>query len=59
MSTVTVSLLATQGTCDVPYSYTQRDVLTTGDTVTYYLDDGVYRGVNSYNFTYNTKMKAF
>ncbi|KAL6641728.1 hypothetical protein ACP70R_019909 [Stipagrostis hirtigluma subsp. patula] len=47
---VTLTLLATQGTCDVPFSYYQEDVLTDGQKVVTEFDDGIYRGVNSYNF---------
>jgi hypothetical protein len=45
-------VLATQGTCNVPFSYYQEDVLTTGEKVVTKFDDGIYRGVNSYDFTY-------
>jgi len=55
MTTVKVSLLATRGSCDVPFSYSQRDTLTNGEQVTYTMDDGVYTGVNSFNFKYETK----
>ncbi|KAM7473270.1 hypothetical protein LguiB_020513 [Lonicera macranthoides] len=55
MSAVKLSLLATEGSCDVPFSYYQRDVLTNGEPVTYYMDDGVYTGVNSYNFKYESE----
>ncbi|KAM7500030.1 hypothetical protein LguiA_024444 [Lonicera macranthoides] len=54
MSKVKVSLFATMSSCDVPFSYRQRDVLVTGETVTYNLDDGVYHGVDSYNFRYES-----
>ncbi|CAL1377477.1 unnamed protein product [Linum trigynum] len=54
-SKMKVSLVATQGTCDVPFSYTQRDLLFDGTPVTYQKDDGVYTGVNSYNYQYQTK----
>ncbi|KAI8553380.1 hypothetical protein RHMOL_Rhmol05G0011200 [Rhododendron molle] len=57
MSKVTVSLLATQGSCDVPFSYTQRDTLMDGKQVIYNLDDGVYTGINSFNFFYETKQE--
>ncbi|TVU26942.1 hypothetical protein EJB05_29518, partial [Eragrostis curvula] len=46
---VKVSVVATQATCDIPFSYTQEDVLTTGETVKTTFNDGIYRGVNSYN----------
>lgn len=52
---VTVSVLATQGTCDVPFSYKQDDLLYTGEKVTYELKDGLYTGVNCYNLRYETK----
>ncbi|XP_022150379.1 uncharacterized protein LOC111018555 [Momordica charantia] len=57
MSTVIVSLLATKGTCDVPYSYTQCDTLINGETKIYEMDDGVYTGINCYNFKYEVKSK--
>ncbi|XP_023543607.1 natterin-1-like [Cucurbita pepo subsp. pepo] len=57
MSRVRVSLLATKGQCDVPYSYTQRDTLMNGDQVTNYYDDGIYTAVNCYNFKYETKQE--
>jgi hypothetical protein len=45
-------VLATQGTCNVPFSYYQEDVLTTGEKVVTKFDDGIYRGVNSYDFSF-------
>lgn len=54
MSTIRVSLFATMSSCDVPFSYTQRDVLVNGEPVTYNMDDGVYHGVESYNFRYES-----
>ncbi|CAI9109406.1 OLC1v1009222C1 [Oldenlandia corymbosa var. corymbosa] len=54
MSSVRVSMLATQGSCDVPFSYTQRDVLVNGRPVTYQKDDGLYTGVNSYQIDFAT-----
>ncbi|XP_038882401.1 uncharacterized protein LOC120073669 [Benincasa hispida] len=50
-----VTLLATMGTCDVPFSYTQRDVLRSGEQVITNCDDGVYIGANCYNFKYENK----
>ncbi|KAL6338355.1 hypothetical protein AAG906_018726 [Vitis piasezkii] len=52
---VTISMIATQGSCDVPFSYTQRDTLTDGQNVVYNMDDGVYVGVNCFNVEYQTK----
>ncbi|KAM5581047.1 hypothetical protein ABKV19_010320 [Rosa sericea] len=53
-TSISVSLMGTKGTCDVPYSYYQKDVLYNGKTVVYKKDDGLYTGVNSYNFRYET-----
>ncbi|KAE9444713.1 hypothetical protein C3L33_23389, partial [Rhododendron williamsianum] len=39
---VTVSALGTQGTCDVPFSYSQTDDLPDGTSITYNMNDGVY-----------------
>ncbi|PQP96967.1 uncharacterized protein Pyn_18693 [Prunus yedoensis var. nudiflora] len=58
MSKVKVSLMATRGSCDVPFSYTQQDTLTNGEQVTHTMDDGVYSGENSYNFKYVSKQES-
>ncbi|PQQ08910.1 uncharacterized protein Pyn_36423 [Prunus yedoensis var. nudiflora] len=58
MSKVKVSLMATRGSCDVPFTYTQRDMLTNGEQVTHTMDDGIYSGINSYNFKYETKQES-
>ncbi|KAA8544866.1 hypothetical protein F0562_019739 [Nyssa sinensis] len=55
MTMVKVSLLATKGSCDVPFSYSQRDTLTNGDQITSTMDDGVYTGINCFNFKYENK----
>ncbi|KAL5204802.1 hypothetical protein ABZP36_009673 [Zizania latifolia] len=52
---VTLSLIASQGSCDVPFSYKQQDVLYDGQVVTYDMNDGIYTGINRYNFKYETK----
>ncbi|GFY94440.1 hypothetical protein Acr_09g0008860 [Actinidia rufa] len=57
MTMVRVSLLATKGSCDVPFSYTQRDTLINGRQTTHLMDDGVYTGMNCYNFKYETKQE--
>lgn len=50
---VTLKLMASEGTCEVPFSYSQKDVLTDGTPVEYHqLENGVYRGVNNYDLTY-------
>ncbi|KAF7144136.1 hypothetical protein RHSIM_Rhsim05G0009700 [Rhododendron simsii] len=53
MRKVKVSLLVRQGTCNVPFSYTQRDTLMNGKTDTLHFDDGIYTGVNSIDFEYD------
>ncbi|KAI3881276.1 hypothetical protein MKX03_005123 [Papaver bracteatum] len=55
---VKVSLKATKGKCDVPYSYTQCDTLLNGETETYRKDDGVFTGANCYNLSYVAEEKA-
>ncbi|KAK4254502.1 hypothetical protein QN277_009879 [Acacia crassicarpa] len=57
MTMVTVNLLATVGSCDVPFSYTQLDTLTNGQQFTYNMDDGVYTGINSFNLKHESKQE--
>ncbi|RZC75817.1 hypothetical protein C5167_002331 [Papaver somniferum] len=57
-TSVKVSLLATKGKCDVPFSYTQCDTLYSGETETYKNYDGVFTGSNAYNLRYETEEKA-
>lgn len=53
MSVATVSYVGTMGTCDVPFSYTQRDTSSTdGKIIQSEQIDGVFRGVNAYNFSF-------
>ncbi|KDP27102.1 hypothetical protein JCGZ_20326 [Jatropha curcas] len=52
---VKVELAATKGTCDVPFSYAQRDTLTNGKQITYIKDDGVYTGSNYFGFNFVVK----
>ncbi|CAL1410185.1 unnamed protein product [Linum trigynum] len=49
-SRATITVMVTQGSCDVPFSYTRKDDLFDGTSVTTRLDDGLYTGVNVYNF---------
>lgn len=51
---VMVASTATRASCDVPFSYTQRDTLVDGRQFTYDMDDGLYTGVNCYDFKYVT-----
>jgi acyl CoA:acetate/3-ketoacid CoA transferase alpha subunit len=47
---LTLRVVATEGACDIPFTYTQEDILTTGETIVTNMGDGIYRGVNSYGF---------
>ncbi|XP_052181206.1 uncharacterized protein LOC127794271 [Diospyros lotus] len=56
MTKVKVRLLATKGTCSVPFRYTQRDnILTDGEAVIESMEDGVYSGINYFNFKFETE----
>ncbi|KAK9741482.1 hypothetical protein RND81_03G109300 [Saponaria officinalis] len=50
MKRVTGRGVATKGTCDVPFTYTQVDHLPDGSIDRKTLCDGVFTGVNAYNF---------
>ncbi|KAK9741469.1 hypothetical protein RND81_03G108600 [Saponaria officinalis] len=50
MKRVTGRGMATKGTCDVPFTYTQVDHLTDGTIERRTLSDGIFTGVNAYNF---------
>lgn len=56
MSTITGTLCAIKGSCDIPFSYKQYNVLIAGNSVEYFLDDGVFHGTNYYNFKYDIKI---
>ena len=50
-SRVRVNYIATQGTCNIPFSYTQRDRLSQdGSIVSIPKIDGIFTGVNYYSF---------
>ncbi|KAK9928821.1 hypothetical protein M0R45_025941 [Rubus argutus] len=51
-TSIFVRLMATTGTCDIPYSYYQRDMLYDGQTIVFHKDNGLYTAINSYNFRY-------
>ncbi|XP_044949054.1 uncharacterized protein LOC123398669 [Hordeum vulgare subsp. vulgare] len=59
---VTVSLIATRSAVDVPFNYRQRDIMSTdGGARDVAMTDGLYTGINSYNFKFQTteeKLKA-
>ncbi|XP_057788216.1 uncharacterized protein LOC131005324 [Salvia miltiorrhiza] len=53
MSVSTVSYVGTMGICNIPFSYTQQDTKSTDGSITYTNQiDGVYTGVNAYNFNF-------
>ncbi|CAI0557459.1 unnamed protein product [Linum tenue] len=49
-SMATITFQATQGFCDVPFSYTQTDELFDGRIVPTEMHDGLYTGANLYEF---------
>ncbi|KAG8090529.1 hypothetical protein GUJ93_ZPchr0011g26974 [Zizania palustris] len=49
---VTVCLVAEQASCDVPFSYKQRDLMYDGRTVIKTNHDGIYSGTNSFHFKF-------
>lgn len=52
MTKSTVTAVAMRGTCDVPFSYLQIDHMANGDTVKTTLSDGVFKGMNAYQFDF-------
>ncbi|XWS08004.1 hypothetical protein CRYUN_Cryun41cG0039800 [Craigia yunnanensis] len=55
MTKVTVNLIATNGKCDVPFTFTQRYTLYNGNTVISEMQGGTYTGSNYYNTDFQTK----
>ena len=55
-STVIVDYVGTRGTCNVPYSYTQEDKSSMDGQIVYTNQvDGIYTGVNYYNFNFHVR----
>nr|XP_043615783.1 uncharacterized protein LOC122587680 [Erigeron canadensis] len=54
LTSIKVTLMCTKGACDVPFTYTQRDLRTNGTWVSTVKHDGVYTGANAYNFYYES-----
>ncbi|XP_050222647.1 uncharacterized protein LOC126672735 [Mercurialis annua] len=50
MTKTTLTLVATLGFCDVPFSYTQTDTLTNGQRETTAKNDGLFSGANCFKF---------
>jgi hypothetical protein len=55
---VTVRVMATKATCDVPFGYIQKDTFTDGRVEIRRKQDGMFTGVNSYNFHFHTTEMA-
>ncbi|XP_023520862.1 uncharacterized protein LOC111784387 [Cucurbita pepo subsp. pepo] len=55
MSKVKFSAVVTQARCDVPFSYTQKDTLKDGRQVSHRLEDGIFRGVTTYDYKFETE----
>lgn len=51
---VSVQVMATKASCDVPFGYIQKDTFTDGRVETRRKQDGIFTGVNSYNFHFHT-----
>ncbi|KAI3688275.1 hypothetical protein L1987_81986 [Smallanthus sonchifolius] len=58
LTTVKVTLMCTKAACDVPFTYTQRDLLISGERVTTIKDDGIFTGINSYNFRFESSVQV-
>ncbi|KAK8585511.1 hypothetical protein V6N13_050490 [Hibiscus sabdariffa] len=57
MTEATVSVFATKGECDVPFTYLQRDTLFDGSTVISEVQGGTFTGSNYYNINFVTTEK--
>ncbi|XVF37565.1 hypothetical protein REPUB_Repub20aG0020100 [Reevesia pubescens] len=57
MTKMTVYLIATNGKCDVPFTYMQKDTLYNGTVVTTKNVGGTYTGSNYYNTDFQTKQE--
>lgn len=49
-----VTMIVSQGTCDVPFSYVQKDTLLNGYEYSSTQNDGVYTGINTSKIQYKT-----
>lgn len=54
MTRATVNLIATNGKCDVPFTFFQKDTLYNGKTVITEVQGGIFTGSNYYNFDFQT-----
>ncbi|KAE8712343.1 hypothetical protein F3Y22_tig00110258pilonHSYRG00197 [Hibiscus syriacus] len=55
MTKVVVRLIATKGTADVPFTFTQTDTLINGDSYTTEVEDATYTVSNYYNLEFKTE----
>ncbi|TYG77846.1 hypothetical protein ES288_D02G008700v1 [Gossypium darwinii] len=58
MTKVTVNLTAINGTCDVPFTYMQKDTLYNGNIVISEVQGGTYTGSNYYSLNFQTKEES-
>ncbi|KAL1551588.1 hypothetical protein AAHA92_19410 [Salvia divinorum] len=55
-TTAMIEYVGTRGTCNVPYYYTQEDRRSTNGQISYTEQvDGIYKGINCYNFHFVIK----
>ncbi|KAF4380958.1 hypothetical protein F8388_011880 [Cannabis sativa] len=56
---VTVTLNATEAMCDIPFNYSRRDILCSGEPKLYpVMTDGIFKGVNFFDFKFSCKFVA-
>ncbi|KAK8364854.1 hypothetical protein V6Z11_A02G011600 [Gossypium hirsutum] len=58
MTKVTVNLTAINATCDVPFTYMQKDTLYNGNVVISEVQGGTYTGSNYYSLNFQTKEES-
>ncbi|GMJ04046.1 hypothetical protein HRI_004073800 [Hibiscus trionum] len=56
-TTAVVSLIATKGMCDIPFTFTQSDTLYNGETYTTEVQGNTYTISNFYDFKFQTKLE--
>ncbi|XP_076932044.1 uncharacterized protein LOC143597420 [Bidens hawaiensis] len=55
LTTMKVTHKCSKAASDVPFSYTQRDLLTTGEWISIDKDVGVFKAVNTFNFHFQSE----
>ncbi|XP_022155413.1 uncharacterized protein LOC111022561 [Momordica charantia] len=56
ISRVKINAVVKQGMCQVPFSYRRTDLLKNGRRVVHHLHDGLFSGVNSYDYEFMSKV---